>query len=268
MNPVWRQSSDSVRLDWGISGGFAIAADVQIAVVRDVLSFATAVSVAIDRGATVYPYRWAHQAESARAFAFDHDAQLASPRSMSEPQNVSLSPGSIRDARELDRIVLRSPNGSTISEELGHQGAIVLTACFRNRRTVANWLWARRSRNDTFTVARIAAGERWPDVSLRPAVEDLWVAGALVAELVTKDWSGVAPEAMAASARFAAVANALLPALESCASGLELVAAGWHRDVAIAAELDASESVALVVDGRFINAETPHGHFVQRPGIH
>ena len=41
---------------------------------------------------------------------------------------------------------------------------------------VARWLQARGG-----TVAVVAAGERWPDGSLRPAAEDLWGAGAVLA---------------------------------------------------------------------------------------
>ena len=50
------------RFDWGPTGAGAIVADAgpgDVAVVVDVLSFTTTLSVAIEQGITVYPYAWA-----------------------------------------------------------------------------------------------------------------------------------------------------------------------------------------------------------------
>jgi hypothetical protein len=51
---------------------------------------------------------------------------LAVGRSRAGPGEVSLSPSSVRDAAVLDRLVLPSPNGSTISYDLARSGAEVL----------------------------------------------------------------------------------------------------------------------------------------------
>jgi 2-phosphosulfolactate phosphatase len=40
-------------------------------------------------------------------------------------------------------------------------------------------------------------------------------------------------------------------ALAACASGRELVEQGWPDDVAVAAELDTSRAVPVLVDGAF-----------------
>lgn len=177
---VPRQSAP-IRMDWGPAGAAAVGADADFAVVVDILSFSTAVSVALDRGTEVYPYRW--RDASAARFAHQQDAVLAGERSETRLEDasragvpgVSLSPASIRAAPAVRRLVLPSPNGSALSAQLAEGSATVLTAAFRNRAAVAEWLAARRNcHGGTPVIAIIAAGERWPDGSPRPAVEDLW----------------------------------------------------------------------------------------------
>lgn len=79
----------------------------------------------------------------------------------------------------------------------------------------------------------IAAGEQWPDGSLRPALEDMVGAGAILDALGGQP----SPEALAAIA----VARATTPELlGECASSRELVALGYATDVAIATAVNAS----------------------------
>ena len=66
MNPAHRQHAYRERLEWGLRGADAIAADADIAVVVDVLSFTTTVSVALDRGIQVVPHRWSDAEAVAR----------------------------------------------------------------------------------------------------------------------------------------------------------------------------------------------------------
>ena len=74
-----RQSSYSLRADWGPTGAQAVTKDCDIAVVVDVLSFTTTLTVAADRGVTVFPYRW--RDKRAADFAALHRATLAVGRS-------------------------------------------------------------------------------------------------------------------------------------------------------------------------------------------
>jgi 2-phosphosulfolactate phosphatase len=161
---------------------------------------------------------------------------------------VSLSPGSVREAHDLHRLVLPSPNGSTISTELVGEVPAVVAVSLRNRRAVAAWLLERRG----LRVAVVCSGERWPDGSLRPAVEDLWGGGALVDLLMEGGWRDVAPEAAAAAAAFRSVEADVGAALGACASGRELIDAGYPGDVEIAAELDRSPSVPVLCEGAFV----------------
>ena len=238
-----RQTGSALRLDWGPTGAEAITSGCDVAVVVDVLSFTTTVTVAADRGAAVLPYPW-DDVDGARALAAAHGATLAVGRSAAGPGDVSLSPPSVRAARDLHRLVLPSPNGSTISARLAATAPTVVAVSLRNRRAAAEWLRT----HGAARVAVVCAGERWPDGSLRPAVEDLWGAGALV-DLLRLD---AAPESLAAAAAFRAVQDDVRGALRACASGRELVDAGYPGDVDIAAELDASTAVPVLRDGAFV----------------
>ena len=230
-----------VRFEWGPTGAAAIAAPVTVVV--DVLSFTTTLTVAVERGMTVYPFRW--RDERAAVYAEERAAVLAQGRSLRE--GVSLSPASVRAAEGLERLVLPSPNGSSIAFGLAETGATVVGASLRNASAVARWL----AKQDG-PVAVVAAGERWPDDTLRPAVEDLWGAGAVIAGLVELGATGLSPEARVAEQAYRA---ARLPEdLVACASGQELVGIGFAADVEVAAELDATDVVPVLVGDAFVAA--------------
>lgn len=245
-----RQTLYSLCLDWGPTGADAIGRGCHVAVVVDVLSFTTTLTVAADRGITIYPYRWSD--ESAATFARERDAVLAVGRSRATNGQVSLSPASVRAAPAMSRLVLPSPNGSTIAARLAGTSGDVIGVGLRNRRAAAESLLRRRRLDPALRVAVIAAGERWHDGSLRPAVEDLWGAGALVSALVEGGWTGLSPEARAAAAAFEAVADEVGNALLHSASGRELVEIGHADDVETAARLDESDTVPILRGEAFL----------------
>src|SRR3954451_24828002 len=81
-----QQLSYRVRHDWASTGATAIAANADVAVVVDVLSFTTTLSVATDVEVSVLPYRW-HDDGAAR-FAAQHDAVLAVGRRAAHPGQI------------------------------------------------------------------------------------------------------------------------------------------------------------------------------------
>ncbi|WP_202866150.1 2-phosphosulfolactate phosphatase [Kribbella turkmenica] len=243
MTSPYAQDGFRAGFDWGPAGAGAVAGDI-VAVV-DVLSFTTAVTVAVDLGIEVYPYRWRDQ--TAVAYAKQYDAALAVGRSEAGPGQVSLSPVTIRQARGIKRLVLPSPNGSTIVQQLSDSGATVLAVSLRNQQAAADWVNRRLAEDPESKVVAIAAGERWQDGSLRPAVEDLWGAGGFLSAL---NLQGMSPEARAAAAAYDEVAGELPRLLHECAGGRELTQYGFPQDVVIAAEVDASRSVPVLRDGR------------------
>ena len=242
-----RQLPYSVRFEWGLDGARAVVPGADLAVVVDVLSFTTCVSVAVDRGAMVFPYP--QRDAAAGEFAAHHQALLAGPRGS---EGLSLSPGSLRAARTLDRVVLPSPNGSAISHELATSARQVVAVSLRNAAATADWVHS--TLPEDAVIAVIAAGERWAHGALRPALEDELGAGAFMAGLIAAGRHSFSPESVAAAAAFDAAEPHLSAVLRGCSSGRELVDAGYSEDVSVAAELDASSVVAVLRDGAYQGA--------------
>ena len=238
----------------------ALADEADVAVVVDVLSFATSVTVALEIGATVLPYPW--RDDPAVAFAQRHGAVLAVGRSQTGTGRVSLSPAEMRaHAPSGGAVVLPSPNGSTIAHRLASGTTTCVAACLRNAEAVADWLDGRFPH--PARVAVVAAGERWPDDSLRPAVEDLWGAGAVLSALAAGGRPGFSPEAHAARATYDAIRPDLPVALHACAGGQELDAMGFGADVDVAAEVGASPVVPVLRGRAFVDAVADPGSWVR-----
>lgn len=232
------QSPYDVRFEWGERGLRALAGHAKLFVIVDVLSFSTCVAVACARGATVFPYLW--RDERVVEFAAARRALVAGSRW--NAGGYSLSPASLAAIPADARLVLPSPNGSQLSFLAAESGE-VFAGSLRNASAVAARVRARGG-----PVAVIAAGERWAeDSSLRPAAEDLIGAGAIIARL----HGSVSPEAALARAAYESAAPNLAGALRECASGVELAERGFERDVALAAELDASPVAPVLRDGAF-----------------
>lgn len=254
------QSRFRVRFEWGPVGAESVRADV--AVVVDVLSFTTTLTVAVERGIEVFPYAW--RDSRAAEHALRHGATLAIGRfealARKDPRHVSLSPASIAAVEGVERLVLPSPNGSTISFALRDSGAQVFGASLRNAVAVADHVahvvWSGGS------VVVIASGERWGDDTLRPAVEDLWGAGAVISSLVARGIDDVSPEARTALAAWRGVADEVATLMPSSSGGRELIEAGFADDVSMAAQYAVSTVVPELVGESFADAAAP-----RRPGV-
>lgn len=228
-------------LAWGVTGAKHLAGHSDVLVVVDVLSFSTSVSVAVERGALVWPFEFG--ADGAELLAREVGAELARGRSVE--QGPTLSPASMLDLRPGTRLVLPSPNGSTVSRAAITTGLPVVCGCLRSAAATARWL-RRHAR-----VGIVAAGEQWVDGSLRPAYEDLLGAGA-IAKGLTRAGYRATPDVAAAVA-----ATARPRPLVECMSGVELVERGFEDDVKIAEERDATDVVAVMQVGRFVGEPTP-----------
>ncbi len=245
--PGHRQEEWELRFDWGVEGLRAIAEGAAAVVVVDVLRFTSAVSVAVGRGGVVLPYAWG-TGDAARAYAAENDAELADRR---EGGGWSLSPTDMARLPAGTRLVLPSPNGSALAFGARDDapGARVLAGCLRNASVVGAVAGAAAG-----PVAVVAAGERWRSNlgPLRPSVEDLLGAGAVlraIVDVAARPVASMAPEGRAAVAAFDAARDDLSSWLRGSASGRQLIAIGFGVDVDAAAVLDA-EHVAPVLDGR------------------
>jgi 2-phosphosulfolactate phosphatase len=257
VNAAWAQAAYDVRFDWGPAGAAAVAPGAAVVVVVDVLSFTTTLTVAVERGIDVLPFPWRDPAAAA-AVAEEHDATLAVGRSQAGPGEISLSPQSlVEPPPEVRRLVLPSPNGSAISSALAATGATVVGASLRNARAAAAWVHGAAGGR---AIAVIAAGERWPDGTLRPAIEDLWGAGAFIDALGGLGSRALSPEGAGARAAYASIAGSVSDALPACGSGRELVDLGFAGDVAVAGEESASGAVPVVRGGWFVDGgSSGHG---------
>jgi 2-phosphosulfolactate phosphatase len=227
--------------EWGMHGARTFAGRVGALVVVDVLSFSTCVDIAVARGAEVLPFPYG-DADAARAAAAASGAEVAGRRGSSE-HSFSLSPASLLGIAQGMRLLLPSPNGSAISAAAS--GTPVLTGCLRNAGAVA-----RRAAQiaGSSGVAVIPAGERWPDGSLRPAIEDLIGAGAILQELGLP----CSPEAELVLQAFRGARPRLAELVRASVSGQELIARGYPTDIELAIELDVSAAAPLLVAGAYV----------------
>jgi 2-phosphosulfolactate phosphatase len=99
-------------------------------------------------------------------------------------------------------------------------------------------------------VGVIASGERWPDGTLRPSVEDL-LGAATVLDGLTH--AGLSVEAAVTLAALASVRDPAA-AIRGCASGRQLVDRGFAEDVEVAVAADVSATVPMLINGAFVSA--------------
>ena len=234
------QSGFGVRLCWGTAGITALADEVAALVLVDVLRFTTALDVATAAGAVVHPAPW--PLERAQL-----PAGVAEVADGSGPRALSLSPASLAVLSAGDVIVLPSPNGSHCSTVAARVCTTVVGGCLRNAGAVARWV---DEAVEGGAVGVVPCGETWLGGDLRPAVEDLLGAGAIVSELEGE--RSCSPEAAAALAAFRAARSEIASALAESASGRQLRDRGLEDDVAWAGAVDVSECVPVLgADGGY-----------------
>ncbi len=227
--------------EWGLSGVSALKPKADVFIVVDVLSFSTCVDVACANGASVFPFP-IHDREAAAKEAKRLGAKLAGKRSDPDAE-FSLSAPTLQSIQAGTRLLLPSPNGSHISFLAGDK--TVFAGCLRNASVVAAAA-TRLAGNGTLAI--IPAGERWNDGSLRPAIEDILGAGAIISELR----GSLSAEAMVARDAFFSARADLADRLRTSVSGVELSERGFPEDVAIASELNVSQCAPILVEGAYV----------------
>ncbi len=233
------QSAFDVRFDWGAEGARQLSSDADIVIVVDILSFSTCVDIGVSAKGLIYPFLF----KDARLqdYATSIGAKVASPkRSKTE---LCLSPLTIQSLLPGEKLVLPSPNGSSICFSIS--GSKVLCGCLRNATAVAEAAQKLGSK-----ILVVAAGEKWDsDQSLRPALEDLIGAGAILSKL---DGSR-SPEAIAAIDTFMRFEKNIRNTIYNCCSGQELVERGFPEDIDLASEVDVSLAVPILKDKCFVD---------------
>lgn len=232
---IFTQSNYHIRCEWGMEGVHLLAPISDVIIIVDVLSFSTSVEIATSKGARIYPFRWKDL--SAYEFARSVDAEVADK---TNKNGYRLSPASLLSLPAGARLVLPSPNGSTLSLETNSTPTIA--GCLRNARAVAESA-GRKGKN----IAVIPAGERWEDGTLRPCFEDLLGAGAIIDYLR----GTLSPESEAALAVYRSSSSDIFARLSSCGSGKEKIARGEEADVVLASKLNISTCVPILTEGAY-----------------
>ncbi len=251
----FEQKGFRLRFGWGPSGLRRLAPAADVVVIVDVLSFSTAVDIAVGRGAVVLPYRG--HADGEEEFGRANRATVAARHPA--PGALSLRPSSLVEIAAGTRLVLPSPNGSALAFAAAEAGAShVVVGSLRNAGSVGRAV----ADKSPGVVTVIAAGERWRGHTgpLRPAVEDLLGAGAILSAVDEAAGGagdagagGPSPEARVAIAGFAEARADLADRLSTCGSGRELIARGFAADVDLAAALDASSAVPVLRGVELVN---------------
>ena len=234
---IYNQQEFDVRLEWGLHGVQELAPISDVIIIVDVLSFSTCVDIATNNGATVYPYRW--KDEQATQYAKLLDACLADFERKSS-DGYSLSPASLLNIEPGTRLVLPSPNGSTLTLATGNTPT--LCGCLRNAKAVAAF-----AKSFGGKIAIIPAGEQWPENTLRVAFEDLVGAGAIISYLP----GNLSPESKTALSVYQNLKNDILSEIKNCSSGKELIDRGFEEDIYLACDLNVSDSVPLLINNAY-----------------
>lgn len=225
----------NVYCEWGEQGIKHLTAISDVIIIVDVVSFSTTTEIVCSRDAYVLPYQCT---DSAKQFAFDNNALLAGPRN--GQGGYSLSPHSVINIPAKTRLVLPSPNGATLSLSTGSTPTLI--GSLRNAAAVAA-VATKLGKN----IALIPAGERWPDKTLRPSIEDWLGVGA-----IAKHLKGVlSPEAQLATIGFEGSKHILELLIKTSHSGKELASVGFATDIDYACQLNVSECVPILKSGIF-----------------
>src|SRR5262249_22659998 len=107
----YTQSDYAIRCEWGEEGITRLSLVSDVVIIVDVLSFSTAVAIAVQNGAVIFPYP-AHD-DTAVSYAQSVQAMLAQ-KERTVP-GFSLSPASLQTIPAGTRLVLPSPNGAALT---------------------------------------------------------------------------------------------------------------------------------------------------------
>ncbi|CAI1498929.1 2-phosphosulfolactate phosphatase [Serratia ficaria] len=231
------QQPFDIRLEWGTNAVELMAGEADCVIIVDVMSFSSCVSLAVGQGAWVYPYPW--KDASAEEYADRLGAVTASETRRFAGNGYSLSPASLANIAPGTKLVLPSPNGSALAFSARDSAAAVFCGGLRNLSATA------ASCKAYSRILVVAGGEKWPDGSLRPALEDWLAAGGIVSLLPGRSPS---PEAQAAAAAYRALASSTL---RQCSSARELIERGFSADVDLCLAVDADPHACRLQGDRF-----------------
>ena len=236
------------HVDWGPEGVAAAAVRGDVVIIVDVLSFGTAVSTAVMSGAMIFPCTT--QVEALEMAELPATQAAVHRRDVPASGRFSLSPLTMLAAGPGVKISVASPNGATccrMSESARGTFVAGLVNAGGTARAAAHM-----ARTHACGVTVIACGERHPNGSLRPAVEDWMGAGAIVSH-VEAPWSA---EAEVCRETYLAVHYRVPELVSESESGRELRAAGYAMDVTYASAIDVHDTAVIMRRGWLIATDS------------
>jgi 2-phosphosulfolactate phosphatase len=265
-------SEAQVHVEWGVPAALLAARRGDLVVVVDVLSFSTSVVEVVARDGIAFcysPEELDNEGGRERVGRI-HDAVVLSKQRNVAPGEVSLSPASLRSIPFGQRVVMTSLNGGRCTAAAAGAPWVGI-GCLTNRRAVARRVEELLADGSATRCTVVPCAEVWSGpfmasqvgdlgalaIPLRPSVEDLVGAGAIVAALDPQILRSV--EATMAATTFESHAGRLLSVLQGCVSGRELRERGFDADVDLATQVDAH----AVVPERALG-DPPHRFTTQR----
>lgn len=232
-----------VHVEWGAVGARLAAERGDLVVIVDVLSFSTAVTLAVSRGATALSFS-TDEIEAAggrEALCGRLDAEIVAKDRRATDASFSLSPASLGAIAPGDRLIFTSLNGAACTSAASPAPQMMVGA-LSNRVAVASLVSERLAAGDASRCTLIASAEHWSSSTgsehgIRPGVED-WLGAGAVARALEQRGLKLSLEAALAANAFDVVQHDVTSALDSCISGRELIAKGFADDVVLASQLD------------------------------
>ncbi|MEQ9349622.1 MAG: 2-phosphosulfolactate phosphatase, partial [Alphaproteobacteria bacterium] len=155
----------TIRCEWGMAALRAHGGWADVVIVIDALRFPSLVSLAVSRGAEVVPWPEPVWPSAAAVAAWPAATDGAGRTAVLLRRDGVSSLQMVRTIEPGVRFVQASDNGAPLATQTGNTPT--LAGAFRN--AVATAAAAMRGCKRILVVP---AGERWPDGTLRPALED------------------------------------------------------------------------------------------------
>ncbi|WP_417388326.1 2-phosphosulfolactate phosphatase [Gimesia sp.] len=240
-----------VHIEWGVPGAALAMERGDYVVLVDILSFSTSVSIACSRGARVLVYSL-EEIESMGGREQTTkllNADIVTKSRHALPGRYSLSPASLMDCKQNERLIVTSLNGAQCVAAAGSAGRSII-GCFRNRRATADYLSQilKSNPSDNKRITLVPCGEMWSSIAShvgwRPSIED-WLGAGAIAERLVEQGLTSSTETNAAIAAFVSCSSDIHDALLNCVSGRELITRSFSKDVKLAAEIDVEASTVV-----------------------
>lgn len=238
---IYNQKNFDIKTEWGFNGLLELSKVSDVIIIVDILSFSTCVDIITANDSYVFPYKY--NDDSSKEYTKTNNAILADTDRNSK--GYSLSPYSLINIPSQIKIVLPSPNGSTLSLHPNLNNSITLCGCIRNAKSVAEYATTLGK-----NISLIASGEKWKDQSLRPSLEDILGVGAIISYLK----GTLSPESLSAKYIFEGMKNEIFEHIKNSSSGNELIYRGFLKDVELACQLNISNCVPILKNNYYLNA--------------